>query len=270
METTLVPELVNSPITGRARLNHGTPPRPSPTPVRQARLRWRRSPRTTPCGTSPRRSNSSSPRSDGDPLLVCDLCLWLGQAQRQAGVAAFRETLLDAARRAESSSAPPTDSSRPLWPTTGDGSVRAASSTPTRWPCSRPLCAPSPTATAPSGPLLLATLCSELSFGPLERRRALADEAKAIARRLEDPSTLIRVLCLLNNPLQIPSTLGRTHGRHAPRPWPWLKRSAIPRSFTTPGANVQVNAMQAGDFELADPLPRPPADPERTASDSPR
>ena len=57
-------------------------------------------PRRRRRATSPRRSSSSSWHRSGDPLLACDLRLGLGQAQRQAGIAAFRETLLDAAQRA--------------------------------------------------------------------------------------------------------------------------------------------------------------------------
>ena len=42
--------------------------------------------------------------------------------------------------------------------------------------------------------MLLATLCNELSYGPLERRRALGEEATAVARRIGDPATLVHVL----------------------------------------------------------------------------
>ena len=103
---------------------------------------------------------------------------------------------------------------------------------------------------SPERALTLATLCNELSFGPLERRRALADDAKAMARRLADPATLIRVLCLLNNPLQIPSAL---HERMADTTEALALAEGLgdPEVLYHAGSNSQVNAMQAGDFDLA-------------------
>ena len=103
---------------------------------------------------------------------------------------------------------------------------------------------------SPERALALATLCNELSFGPLERRRALADEAKAMARRLPDLATLTRVLCLLNNPLQIPSAL---HERMADTTEAVALAEGLgdPEALYHAGSNNQVNAMQAGDFALA-------------------
>jgi DNA-binding SARP family transcriptional activator len=55
---------------------------------------------------------------------------------------------------------------------------------------------------------LVATLCNELTYGsPLARRRQLADWAKAIAERVDDPATTVGVLNLLELPLQVPETL---------------------------------------------------------------
>ena len=52
---------------------------------------------------------------------------------------------------------------------------------------------------------LLATLCSELTYhSPLARRLALADEAKAMARRLGDPATFIDVVTGAAPPLSVP------------------------------------------------------------------
>jgi hypothetical protein len=142
----------------------------------------------------------------GDALLACDLRLGLREAQRQAGVAAFRETFLDAAQRA-----------RELGAT--DRLVQAALANSRGWFSASGVIDAERVVVlevalgaladddSPERALTLATLCSELSFGPLERRQALAREAKAMARRLEDPTTLIRVLWLVNNPLQIPSAL---------------------------------------------------------------
>jgi hypothetical protein len=184
-----------------------------------------------------------------DPLLACDLRVGLGQAQRQAGVAAFRETFLDAAERA-----------RKLGAT--DRLVRAALANTRGWFSASGVIDSDKVAvleaalgalTDDDGPdraLTLATLCTELSFGPLERRRALADDAKATARRLADPATLIRVLCLLNNPLQIPSALDERMA-DASEALALAETLGDPETLYHAGSNSQINAMQAGDFELA-------------------
>ncbi len=103
---------------------------------------------------------------------------------------------------------------------------------------------------SPERALLLATLCTELTFGPLEERRALADDAKSMARRLEDRATLIRVLCLLNNPLQVPSAL---HERIADtaEALALAEAQGDPEALYHAGSNSQLTAMQAGDFDLA-------------------
>jgi class 3 adenylate cyclase/tetratricopeptide (TPR) repeat protein len=187
--------------------------------------------------------------SDGDPLLVCDLCLWLGQAQRQAGVAAFRETLLDAARRAESLSATDRLVQAALANNRGWFSVSGVIDTDKLAVLEAALRALSD-GDSPERALVLATLCSELSFGPLERRRTLADEAKAIVRRLGDPSTVIRVLCLLNNPLQIPDALDE-RATDASQALALAEALGDPEILYHAESQCQVNAMQAGDFEMA-------------------
>jgi hypothetical protein len=59
-----------------------------------------------------------------------------------------------------------------------------------------------------SRPLVLATLCSELAHGSsLERRRALADEAFALAEAGGDDATVVRVLNHVYVPLQVPHLL---------------------------------------------------------------
>ena len=66
-----------------------------------------------------------------DPTGRIDLLIGLGTAQRQAGIASFRETLLEAAR-GQRSSATPIAWWRRHWPTTEVGSAPLASSTPRR------------------------------------------------------------------------------------------------------------------------------------------
>jgi class 3 adenylate cyclase/tetratricopeptide (TPR) repeat protein len=185
-----------------------------------------------------------------DPLVGCDLRLALGEAQRQAGLPASRETFLDAAHRAQELDA--TDrlvaaalgNSRGFFSSIGvidadkvavlesaldalgddDGRERA---------------------------LLLATLCSELALGTtLDRRQALADAARAMARRLGDPDTVIRTLNLVCDPLQVPSTLNErmVDAKEA------LELSELlgdPDLLFWTGAYSRLAAVQAGDFEMA-------------------
>jgi hypothetical protein len=136
-----------------------------------------------------------------------DLLIGLGSAQRQAGMASFRETLLNAAREA-----------RELGDT--DRLLAAALANSRGWfsalgqldeervdVIEAGLDALSDT-DSPERARLLATLCSELQFrSQLERRLALADEAKAIARRLGDRATFVEVVSRCCNALVAPSTL---------------------------------------------------------------
>ena len=187
---------------------------------------------------------------EDDPLVGCDLRLALGEAQRQAGLPGFRETFLDAAHRAQELDA--TDrlvaaalgNSRGFFSSIGvidsdkvavlesaldalgddDGHERA---------------------------LLLATLCSELALGTtLDRRQELADAARAMARRLGDPDTVIRTLNLVCDPLQVPSTLTErmVDAKEA------LELSELlgdPDLLFWTGACSRLAAVQAGDFEMA-------------------
>ena len=187
---------------------------------------------------------------EDDPLVDCDLRLALGEAQRQAGLPGFRETFLDAAHRAQELDA--TDrlvaaalgNSRGFFSSIGvidadkvavlesaldalgddDGRERA---------------------------LLLATLCSELALGTtLDRRQELADAARAMARRLGDPDTVIRTLNLVCDPLQVPSTL---HERmvDAKEALELSELLGDPDLLFWTGAYSRLAAVQAGDFEMA-------------------
>ena len=186
--------------------------------------------------------------TDGDPLLECDLRVGLGQAQRQAGIAAFRETFLAAAEQA-----------RELGAT--DRLVQAALANNRGWFSASGVIDTDKVAVleaalsaladedSPERAMTLATLCSELCFGPLARRRALADDAKAMARRLDDAATLIRVLCLLNNPLQIPSALDERMA-DATEALASAELLGDPEVLYHACSQAQINAIQAGDFEL--------------------
>ncbi len=141
-----------------------------------------------------------------DPVLLVDLAIGLGTAQRQTGDPSFRRTLLDAAGVAvglddvERLVAAALANDRGFYSAVGDtdqekvGLLRLALD---RLPADHA-----------DRALVLATLCSELAHGcPLPERRALADEAIAVARRSGDDRVLVRVLNHLHVPLQVPSLL---------------------------------------------------------------
>ena len=142
-----------------------------------------------------------------DPLVDCDLRIGLGEAQRQAGIAAFRETLLEAAQRAQAIGATDRLVQAALANTRGfrsNAGVIDADKVATLEAALAAL----PEADSTERALLLATLCSELALGtPLEERKRLADDARAMARRIGDPATLMRVLYLVGNPIMVPSLL---------------------------------------------------------------
>ncbi|MGO9343165.1 MAG: ATP-binding protein [Acidimicrobiales bacterium] len=187
--------------------------------------------------------------SDGEPLLECDLLMGLGTAQRQAGLPAFRETFLDAAGRARKLGAAGRLVAAALANNRGWFSASGVIDTDKVAVLEAALGA-LPDEDSPERALALATLCSELSFGPLEQRRILADEAKAMARRLDDPSTLIRVLCLLDNPLQIPSALDDRIANSA-EALALAEAHGDPEVLYHACSPSQINAMQSGDFQLA-------------------
>jgi DNA-binding SARP family transcriptional activator/tetratricopeptide (TPR) repeat protein len=142
-----------------------------------------------------------------EPTVRVDLLLGLGSAQRQAGIAEFRITLLEAARRA-----------RELGDT---GRLVAAALANNRgWFSSigqvdrdrveviEAALDALPVADSPERARLLATLCAELTYqSSLEHRLALADEAKGMARRLGDRATFLDVVCFCSGAIWVPSTL---------------------------------------------------------------
>jgi len=147
-----------------------------------------------------------------DPALGIDLAIGLGTAQRQTGDPAYRETLLDAARRADAagdakrlataalandrgffSSLGVVDADRVAilemaLERTGSDDVHRAQ--------------------------LLANLCKELAFGgSLEQCSALAEEAIGLARSSGDGAALIRVLVHVAVPLLVPERLDQSTER---------------------------------------------------------
>ena len=146
---------------------------------------------------------------DPDPVSLVDLAIGLGTAQRQTGEPSFRATLLDAARQAghlgdvERLVAAALANDRGFYSAVGAIDAEKVEILETALEQLRP--------EHPDRPLVLATLCSELTHGsPLERRRALADEAVMIARASADDALVARVLNHLYVPLQVPSLLELT------------------------------------------------------------
>ncbi len=152
--------------------------------------------------------------TDPDPVLGLDLAIGLGTAQRQMGDPAYRDTLLGAARRAAD-----LDDTERL--------VAAALATDRGWFSAAgaidaekievlEVALDRLPADNPDRALLLATLCSELTWGSsLARRQALADEALAIAGASGGDATIVRVLNNIFAALLVPSLLEQTLERTA-------------------------------------------------------
>jgi class 3 adenylate cyclase len=141
-----------------------------------------------------------------DPALTVELAIGTGTAQRQVGDPAFRETLLDAARRAATAG----DTDRLVAATLANdrGFYSTVGVTDAEKVALLELALDRMGPTHVARPLVLATLCSELAHGSsLERRRGLADEAFALAEAGGDDATVVRVLNHVFVPLQVPHLL---------------------------------------------------------------
>ena len=184
-----------------------------------------------------------------DPLLGVDLLIGLGTAQRQAGIASYRETFLDAAHRAKDLG----DTDRLVAAALGNN--RGVVSSSRHVDVERISILEAALRALPAGDsreraLLLGTLCAELTLGSsLSHRIELADEAQAIARRLGDDEAFVQVTSLVFPPLSVP----------------WLQerrrrdsRDALDRaeSLGDPGllfralTGRRFTALKDGDFEL--------------------
>lgn len=152
--------------------------------------------------------------SNPDPHLGIDLAIGLGTAQRQMGDPAYRQTLLDAARRAadlgdtDRLAASALANSRGWFSTVGVVDAEKVATLElalARLPADHP-----------DRALVLSTLCMELSYAtPLERRQALIDEALALAESSGDDATIVRVLNHGFTPLNVPELLEQSLARTA-------------------------------------------------------
>ncbi len=146
-------------------------------------------------------------KSEPDELLRSDLLTDLGEAQRQAGDADYRQTLLDAAHLARSLGATPVLVRSALANHRGD-SASTGQVDHERVAVLEGALATIDQADSASHALLLATLASELQWAPdWQRRLAVSDAGLAMARRLGQPATLATVLSARHEAIRIPPTL---------------------------------------------------------------
>lgn len=134
------------------------------------------------------------------------LMVALGDSQRWAGVDGWRETLLAAAALATELGDDEALVEAALANNRG-GTSRSGATDAERVDVLERALAVTGAADSPQRARLLATLCIELSQSPdWEQRVAIADEAVACARRLDDPLTLLRVLMLTTEATRFPHT----------------------------------------------------------------
>ena len=185
-----------------------------------------------------------------DPLTGIDLLLGLGTAERQAGIDSFRETLLEAARGAQGLGdterlvAAALANNRGFFSALGQFDAEKVDVLEAALDAL-------PETDSSERARLLATLCTELIYhSPLERRLALADEAKAIARRLGDRATFVDVVRRCGNALNAPSTLATELAdiAEALAAAQDLDDHLAPVVGSTVGCTL---AVRAGQFELA-------------------
>ena len=144
---------------------------------------------------------------DTEPAVRIDLLIGLGTAQRQVGGSEFRATLLEAARLAQE-----TDDTERLV-TAALANYRGFTSVSGEVDAERVDVLQAALRAvgddkSPRRARLLARLCSEFAYRPLEERVSLEQEAKTMARQLGDPGTLVAVINDCSLPLRVPSTLG--------------------------------------------------------------
>jgi len=186
---------------------------------------------------------------DPDALLHTDLLLGLGIAQRQAGIPSFRETLLDASRRAQSLGATEQLVAAALANNRGFGALGLVDTD--RVAVLEAALAAMSDADSAQRALLLATLCNELTYGPLERRQALAEEATAMARRLGDRATLVQVLYTVHlTALNVPS-LHEQHLRASREALELAESLGDPVHIYWAATDCHMTAIQSGDFDEA-------------------
>jgi class 3 adenylate cyclase len=184
-----------------------------------------------------------------DPTIRIDILTDLGIAQLQSGKPEFRETLLRSAREARRLNDADRLIAAALANNRGFHSDLGAIDAERVELLEASLDA-SPVADSPQRSRLLATLCCELTFGPLERRIELAGEAKAMARRLGDRETLAWVCNLCGVPLRIPSLL-EAQFADAREAMAMAEELGDPISLFWVANQLVIEGTRAGEFQLA-------------------
>jgi class 3 adenylate cyclase len=148
-------------------------------------------------------------RERNEPLVLLDLMIGLGTAQRQTGDPSFRRTLLDAA--IEASRLGEIDQLVKACLANDRGFYSAVGATDHEKVEVLRLALAQLPADHPDRALILATMCSEVSHGTtLTERQALSDEAIRVAELSGDDEVIVRVLNHVHVPLQVPSLLAFT------------------------------------------------------------
>ena len=185
-----------------------------------------------------------------EPAVRIDLLIGLGTAQRQVGGSEFRATLLEAARLAQE-----TDDTERLV-TAALANYRGFTSVSGEVDAERVEMLQAALRAvgddeSPRRARLLARLCSEFAYRPLEERVSLEQEAKTMARHLGDPGTLVAVINDCSLPLRVPSTLG---GQLADirESLEIAERIGDPLGQFWASAWTYIDATRAGDFTLAE------------------
>ncbi|HET6811648.1 MAG TPA: AAA family ATPase [Acidimicrobiales bacterium] len=124
-----------------------------------------------------------------DPGVRIDLLIGLGTAQRQAGVSDFRSTLLEAARQARQLGDPDRLAAAAL--ENNRGFFRSLGHVDTdQVELLEAALEALPASDSPRRARLLATLCSELAFGPLDRRQVLGGGGQGHGPEVRGPGHL--------------------------------------------------------------------------------
>ncbi len=189
-------------------------------------------------------------RSPGvEAVTRIDLLIGLGTALRQTGVAAFRETLLEAAHAAKDVG----DSDRLVAAALANsrGFATLGKIDTEKVEVLEAALDELGDADSIERARVLGALCSEIAYGSLERRLLLATEAKAMARRLGDAATLVAVINDCSVPLRIPAELERTlvDAREALEV---AERLADPVARFWTACLGLIDATRVADFRLAE------------------
>lgn len=190
-------------------------------------------------------------RPNGPDERRCRLLVGLGNAQRQTGNAAYRQTLLDAARMAQDLGAIQLLVAAALANNRGIFSATGAVDAE-RVAVLEAACDALKGTESAEQARLLGLLASELTFGEdIDRRKSLADRALDIARHSGDPATLVRVV----NDTQVSTTVPENL---AERLTLGLEASEIAQAVGDPvlqfwnSAQLSVYLCQAGETARGD------------------